>query len=171
MKDLHSIWNHRWLTPKAKTFRSPIHGLGIKAIRPIKKGEILEIISGVVVPKAEIKKYRRKMGHIGIQIEDNFFLVPTNRKEIEHTGACNHSCDPNVGFSNQVTLIAIKNISSGEELTWDYAFCESFFKPFKCKCGSKNCRKIIKPSDWKNKKIQKKYGKYFSPYLKKKMKR
>lgn len=39
----------------------------------------------------------------------------------------------------------------------------------KCKCGSKNCRKIIRGDDWKIKKLQKKYKGYFSDYLQKKI--
>jgi hypothetical protein len=109
------------------------------------------------------------MGHIGLQIHDDFFLVPANRKEVEEYGAPNHSCDPNIGFQGFPNIyFAIKDIKAGEEILLDYAFMESFFEPFKCKCGAPNCRKLITPDDWKIKELQEKYGEYFSPYLKEK---
>jgi len=36
----------------------------------------------------------------------------------------NHSCDPNAGLQidgQKVWLVAIKNITQGEEITWDYS--------------------------------------------------
>jgi len=109
------------------------------------------------------------MGHRGIQIDDDFFICPSTIKEMRLSGIFNHSCDPNIAYSNSITFVAIRDIESGEELTFDYATSESFFKPFKCNCGSKACRIVIKPDDWKNPKIQKKLGRYFSPYLKEKV--
>jgi len=166
MEDIHRIWPHRWITPKAKSTKSGIHGLGVIAIQDITKGEDVGVLGGVIVPSSEIKNYWRKMGHVGIQIDDNFFIVPTTRKELEETGIFNHSCDPNCGMQGTIKLIAIKDIKKGEELVFDYAFVESLMEQFECKCGSPNCRKIIKPTDWKIPDLQKRYGEYFSPYLK-----
>jgi hypothetical protein len=123
----------------------------------------------VIVPKEEISKYHKKLGDVGIQISDDFFIVPTSRKELEKTGVFNHSCNPNCGFSNSITFVAMKDIKRGEELTFDYAFSESLTQAFRCNCGCANCRKVIKSTDWKRRELQKKYGKYFSPYLKAKM--
>ena len=169
MEDLHKIWSHRWINQKAKPFNSKINNLGVIATQDISKGEAVAVVGGIIVPKKEIKDYWKKVGHVGVQIEDNFFIVPTSRKELEETGVFNHSCEPNCGLSNSITLVTMREIKKGEELTFDYAFCESYIDEFKCNCGSSNCRKIIKPADWKNKGLQAKYKKYFSPYLKNKM--
>ena len=143
--------------------------MGVVAVENISKGEIVAVLGGVIVPLSEINRYREKLGHRGIQIDDNFFICPTSIEERKETGIFNHSCEPNMGYKNPITFIAIRYIKAGEELTFEYAFSESYFEPFKCKCGSINCRKIIKPNDWKIKEIQDKYGEYFSPYLKKKI--
>ena len=162
-------WGTRWLTPKAKVINSKLHGLGVEAIKFIKKGEAVGVLGGLIVPKKEIKKYWKKEGHIGIQISDGFFIVPPNRKELHKYGVYNHSCSPNIGFNNEsIILYAIKNIKKGEELVFDYAMCEANKPPFKCNCRSKNCRNYIKPTDWKNKNLQKSLGKYFSIFLRKK---
>jgi len=129
------------------------------------------VLGGIVIHKKEIKKYWKKEGHVGIQISDDFFIVPPDRNELKKYGVYNHSCNPNIGFGQEsIIFYAIKNIKPGEELVFDYATCELSKPPFHCNCKSKNCRKIIKPSDWKRKDIQKKYGKYFSPYIKSKIK-
>ncbi len=52
MKDLYIFWKHRWLTPKAKPFKSSIHGTGLMAIKPISKGEVVQVVGGIVVPRS-----------------------------------------------------------------------------------------------------------------------
>jgi SET domain-containing protein len=168
-KYFQAPWQHRWITPKAEAQKSRIHGLGTVAIEQIHKGEIVGVLGGVIISSEEIAEYRRRMGHVGIQVNENFFICPTSRKELEETEVFNHSCEPNIGYIDSITFVAIKDIKPMEELVFDYAFSETFFEPFECKCGSANCRKIIKPDDWKIAKIQEKYGQYFSPYLKKKI--
>lgn len=171
MKDLHKLWKHRWLTPKAKVFKSKIFGYAPFAIEPIKKGELVRVTGGIVIPKKDIQKYRKLMGFAAeIQVDDNFFLGPSHSDERKDTGLFNHSCNPNVGFLDSIRIVAIRNINVGEELTMDYATWSNHLKPFRCNCGSKNCRRVIRPDDWKKKDLQKKYGQYFSPYLKEKIK-
>ena len=43
--------------------------------------------------------------------------------------------------------IAIRDILPGEELTDDYGLF-NLKKEFECACGSKNCRKTLKPTDF-----------------------
>ncbi len=159
-------WGTRWLAPKARIIRSRIHGLGVQAVRPIKKGEVIAVLGGWVVPRSEIKSYWKQEGHVGIQINDNFYIVPPNRKELETYGVFNHSCSPNAGFGNEsIILYAIRNIKPKEEIVFDYAFCELDKPPFRCECGLKNCRRIVRPMDWKRKDLQKRYGRYFAPFV------
>jgi SET domain-containing protein len=63
----------------------------------------------------------------------------------------NHSCDPNAyvkTIGGKRTLIAIRNITSGEEITYDYAINGDYEWGVPCNCGSANCRKIISPNFW-----------------------
>lgn len=162
---LHDQFNHRWHSEKVRVFNSPIHGLGVIASADISRGEIVFVYGGVIVPKSEIKTYWKEMGHVGIQIDHDFFICPTSREELEKQGVVNHSCDPNVGFKNQIELVAIRDIKTGEEITFDYAFCESYMDAFTCNCGAASCRKTITQDDWKNPELRKKYAGYFSNYL------
>jgi SET domain-containing protein len=62
----------------------------------------------------------------------------------------NHSCDPNsivkILGDNKYQVIATKLIGLGEEITRDYETFDSMLDGtvFNCKCGSDNCRKIIR---------------------------
>src|SRR3989338_1202280 len=163
MKDLHNKWQHRWLSWKGEVRGSTIHGLGVFAKASIKAGEEVGVLGGVIVPKSEIREYWKTMGHVGIQINDNFFIVPTDRKELEDKGVFNHSCEPNLGFKDNITLMAIKDIEPGRELVFDYAFNETYHGTFKCNCGSKQCRGTIQPDDWKRLEIKEKYKNFYSP--------
>jgi D-alanine-D-alanine ligase len=56
----------------------------------------------------------------------------------------NHSCDPNTVI-NGLNVMALKNIRKNEELTLDYSqFLDDNMEPFQCRCGSSNCRGLIK---------------------------
>jgi uncharacterized protein len=37
-----------------------------------------------------------------------------------------HSCEPNVGFAGNTVLVAMRDISPGEELTTDYALFDDY---------------------------------------------
>ncbi len=169
MEDLHEKWPHRWLTPKAKPGNSSIHRYGIFAKEDIKQGEPINAFGGIAVPKSEIQEYRKTISHAGVQVSDDFFIVPSSKEEITERGIFNHSCEPNVGFNSSVTMVAIRDIKQGEELVMNYAFMETDFDSFECKCGSSECRKIINSNSWKDSGFQSKYLKYYSPYLRNKI--
>ncbi len=86
----------------------------------------------------------------------------------------NHSCSPNCGVKENKAgvheLVAMKDISIDEEITFDYAmrnYTIAFFPDDNCTCGSKQCRGKI--SGWKDlpeEKKQEYQGKGFVvPYL------
>lgn len=57
----------------------------------------------------------------------------------------NHSCNPNTGIINDITLIALRDIQKGEELYFDYSTSmDEDHWVMQCMCGEANCRKIIK---------------------------
>lgn len=164
--DLHERWSHRWRNKKTDPFASPVDGIGVIANQTIAPDEVIIVYGGIVVPMGEIEEYRKECGHAGIQLSDDFFMVPSSREELETQGIINHSCEPNAGFRSQVELVAIREIKKDEEIFLDYAFLESHFAPFDCHCESSTCRGKVTPDDWQLPDIQKAYGKYFAPYLK-----
>ena len=84
----------------------------------------------------------------------------------------NHSCEPNVWMTDEVTLVARHGIAPGEELTADYALWESdpgWVSPFRCRCGASTCRGVITGRDWQSRELQQRYGGHFHPKLRARM--
>lgn len=170
--DLHSLWSHRWLNPKCEVKKSPICAKGVFAKEAIKKGELIRVTGGIVIPKTDADRYNGlivyDVENIYLDVSDDFVMAPT-QEDLDKTATINHSCEPNAGFLDTITIIAIRDIEPGEEIGWDYAFSQTAFDPFACRCGKSDCRKVIRPDDWQIKPIQEKYGEYFAPYIKAKI--
>ena len=64
----------------------------------------------------------------------------------------------------------MRDIKKGEELTFDYEMCEDSDWTLHCKCGNKNCRKIIGAFRNMPEETRKKYNGYISDWLKEKYK-
>ena len=103
-----------------------MEGRGCHAIAPIAKGEVVAIKAGHIVDSETEKRLREEVGDYALQIENDYYLMPTTEQEIEETSIfINHSCDANVGFSGQVVYVALRDIEPGEELCHDYAMMRS----------------------------------------------
>lgn len=57
----------------------------------------------------------------------------------------NHSCDPNASFDEGGMLVAVRQIETGEEITFDYVANPLPASPwnFECRCGAKDCVRWI----------------------------
>lgn len=70
----------------------------------------------------------------------------------------NHSCNPNTGIKDDITLIALKDIQKGEEIYFDYSTSmDEDHWIMQCKCGEANCRKVIKDFKYLPFQVKKKY--------------
>jgi SET domain-containing protein len=112
-------------------------------------------------------------------VDDDLYDMPENFIDLkiseELCMIINHSCEPNLGFSSeQMDMIAIRDIEVGEEIAYDYQYMETeatFYEIKECKCGSKLCRKdlltkfdIYRNVDWQNR-----YYKYCGEFVKRKI--
>ena len=83
----------------------------------------------------------------------------------------NHSCEPNCGIKVNETgahdFVAMREILSEEEITFDYAMRNYSIDHFdrSCQCGAKSCRGQI--TGWKDlpEAVKKKYAGFIAPYL------
>jgi hypothetical protein len=74
-------------------------------------------------------------------------------------------------MGNATQLVAMRDISAGEEITFDYAMSDaSDYDEFTCICATAYCRRSITSLDWKLPDLQRRYNGYFSPYIVRKMK-
>lgn len=103
-------------------------------------------MSGDIVTKREVLR-RIRRGKISpddpLQIEADLYI------DLDDASlAFNHSCDPNAGVRGRNALIAIRDIDTGEEVTFDYAATVTpKIAPFEwqmdCNCQSDRCRALI----------------------------
>ena len=154
----HSSANKKFIAKK-----SSIEGNGCFATRNIQKGETICIFEGEKISVQELKRrYVSGMERTcdPLQISERQYL--DLQKPFVYF---NHSCNPNAGMVQTSTLVAIRNIHKGEEITYDYSKTEWTWKHFGknkewemiCNCGLPSCRKIIKQFCFLPHKLQSKF--------------
>jgi uncharacterized protein len=151
---------------KTEIRRSHTEGRGLFAKEPIQKGEIISVRGGHILTRQMEEKLEKPVGYWGYPIADDLVLAPLNTEEVETVMMfLNHSCEPNVGILGQILFVAMRDITSEEELTIDYAMFGADKEPMPCNCQSTTCRGLITDLDWRIEELQTKYRGYFSSYI------
>lgn len=164
-----------WVDPRLEVGVSRVHGKGVFARAPIRRGERLAIFGGAVMWIDELLELPEALQDFPMQIEERFVLGTRNREQPEAADFFNHSCDPNAGFRGQIFLVALRGIETGEEVCFDYAMVVSESEgsdvvfEMDCCCGTALCRGKIAEDDWKLPQLQGRYKGYFSQYLQEKI--
>ncbi len=117
--------------------QSDQHGQGVFASMPIASGEAIIVFTGPLLHRSEVD-----FGDYHLQIGEELYLGPSGSAD----DYINHSCHPNSGFRDGLTLYALRDIAAGEEITWDYstAIDEEDFPGFPCACGAPGCRGTVR---------------------------
>lgn len=141
-----------YISPKLKVKKISKTEKGVFAVKPIRKGEILAITGGLVIPYHRVVRLPKDIKKYCYYLENDFYICPFNKRKKSPDLYFNHSCDPNTGGEdNALTTVAIKKIKKGEEVTYDYR--KDYWKrdnrqnpprSFHCRCGSKNCAGIVR---------------------------
>jgi hypothetical protein len=157
-----------WHNPKVGRRRTPFAGDTLYAIEPIARDELIVTWGGVIRTTEELYKLPEFARDRAIQVEEDLHLCSGMVDDL--ADCANHSCNPNAGLRGQISLIAMRDISPGEEICFDYATCDSHpeFR-MQCACGSPNCRHEVTGDDWKIPELQERYDGYFMPYLQRKI--
>jgi hypothetical protein len=154
-----------WLDPRVEVRPSTIHGLGLFARDPIRAGVALELLGGTIVSHAEVRSIIAGGGRydgIALDAERDLMIEPSDWPGIHG----NHSCDPNLGMADAVTIEARRDVSAGSELLIDYAmFTLDPDWSMRCKCGSGLCRGRVTGDDWRRPELQRRYRGHFAPVL------
>jgi uncharacterized protein len=132
--------------------KSGIHGKGVYAVRPIKSGnKVLEYKGDIIT----WKKAQARHPHDASQPNHTFYFHLDDGHVIDakYNGNSakwiNHSCKPNLEADqdgNRIFLKALRDITAGEELSYDYGMVidsrrtSKLKKEYACFCGATNCR-------------------------------
>src|SRR5215204_3484371 len=129
--------NLSYRSPKTAVKESLIHGKGLFAKATISQGEIVAIKGGYILNAQERAEMEKELGPVEIQIAEEFFIAPVQKEEGDGGMLySNHSCDPNIAIQGQIIFVAMRNVTSGEELTHDWATTDDLNYELECTCGS-----------------------------------
>lgn len=112
---------------------SPIADKGIFVDEPVKKGQKVLKFDGPIISWNEAVTKGRENHVVPVDIDKYVDIY-------EPESLVNHSCDPTTGFSGPSTLIALRDLKKGDEITFDYSLVTADSWTMDCHCGAKNCR-------------------------------
>lgn len=90
---------------------SEIHGRGLFASRPIKKGEVIGVVQG--------PKTKKDGDHVLWISERTAVQMECNLRYV------NHDTKPNICFYDTREAVALRNIKTDEEITHNYSIDET----------------------------------------------
>ncbi|CAA6670399.1 unnamed protein product [Spirodela intermedia] len=130
--------------------RSKIHDWGLVALEPIEAEDFVIEYVGELIRRQISDIRERQYEKMGIgssylfRLDDGYVVDATKRGGIARF--INHSCEPNcytkvitVDGQKKIFIYAKRQISSGEEITYDYKFPLEE-KKIPCNCGAQRCR-------------------------------
>tara|TARA_Y100000310_G_C20192916_1_gene583316 strand:+ start:61 stop:564 length:504 start_codon:yes stop_codon:yes gene_type:complete len=131
---------------------SVIHGRGIFAKKDISKGTRIIEYKGKKITKKESDKVFDKdykeasqdpsKGEVYLFELNNKYDIDGNIPE-NVAKYINHSCEPNCETENEdeekIWVLALKDIKTGQELSFNYGFNIEEHEDYPCKCGTNSC--------------------------------
>jgi SET domain-containing protein len=118
---------------------SKIEGKGVFVGEDVERGEDIQPIKGELKFKVN-KNKKDALAHPNwIGVSENIWIDPDKPFKF-----LNHSCNPSAGIRGKKTIVALREIKEGEEVTIDYSIIEGDPRwELNCLCGEDNCRKKI----------------------------
>jgi hypothetical protein len=155
-----------WVSPLVTVRPSPIQGMGMYAVSPIVPGDVIVRWGGTVYTQTDLDAGLVNPDSI-VTVDKGLYLADPIEGPAGADYYLNHSCTPSLWMQDEITLIAIRPIAVGEEVTVDYALWETnpswAIKP--CTCGSPDCRGQVTGQDWRIPALQNRYKGHFIPLL------
>jgi uncharacterized protein len=155
-----------YLSPKLEVRAAPEKGgFAIFAREALTKDELVCVWTGKIATYEQMMALPAAEKSHTIQVDEGLYLTPLSLDE-EPADFVNHSCSPNAGLRGQISLVTMRAIAPGEEITFDYAMADSTpYDEFPCACGASNCRGRVSGADWQRPELWERYDGYFSAYL------
>ena len=161
-----------WVNPKLVNGESRIHGEGVFASAPIARGETLMEFGGDKISTEETTNGNYRECSVWLVAEGTYLALPESDPEPSLDENLNHSCDANAWLTDEVTLVARRDIPAGEEITldqgtWNFDEAEYTWDEMDCGCGAADCRKMLTEKDWTLPAVQGRYRDHFHPVVQK----
>ena len=116
---------------------SSANGQGVYAERPYAAGETILVFTGEEMTTAEADRRAVRRHCLDVGPGRQLYVDPPAR-------FLNHSCDPNAGLRDAVTLVAARDIGEGEEIVFDYSTSVPDASwTLACRCGAASCRGLV----------------------------
>lgn len=145
------------------TCTSNIHGLGVNIGENVKKGEIVARIKGEMMFKVNADEKDALDNPDWVGVAKDQWIDPAKPYKF-----LNHSCNPSVGIKGKVTLVALRDLKEGDEVTIDYSTIEGDPRwKMLCACKERNCRGEIRSVHFLPRSQFESYLPYVSNYFKK----
>jgi SET domain-containing protein len=119
---------------------SSIHGFGSFAAEPIRAGSLILEYVGEKITKNESLRRCESGNPFIFELDDEWDIdggVGWNPARF-----LNHSCAPNCDaeyIEGQIWIVARREISPGEELTFNYGYNWEDYREHPCRCGAPAC--------------------------------
>lgn len=154
-----------YATSGLRVMHSATLGRYVITDRDIAPGETIAIWRGTMISTRDAMNLHPEEQHQLLQVGGDQFLYVDSDNLCE-VDFINHSCDPNCGFTDARTLVALRHIAPGESITFDYAMSDvNEFIEFSCSCGASMCRGRLTGDDWKLHELQVRYAGWFAPHV------
>jgi hypothetical protein len=139
-------------SPLVEVRNSEVHGRGVFAVKPIKKGtRIFEYLGDRISHAAADARYEdhdENDNHTFLFIVDKHTVIDagingTDARFINHQ--CEGNCESVIAY-RRVFIDAVRDIAPGQELGYDYEIGRDKSDPpnvdeiYACRCGSEKCR-------------------------------
>jgi len=139
-------------------YRSPVQGHGLVAMQRISRGTVVcahgDGDAQLVLTHRQLRALPKAFHHLAYRHADRYVLC------FDGSQYMNHSCDPNLVWVDDDTLIAARDIHPGDEVTYDYGTSEVhlWWRPkWECNCGAAHCRRILSGRDCLDPAFQERY--------------
>jgi hypothetical protein len=137
-----------WVSEAVEVKQSGMEGKGVYSVRKIKKGDVIGVFGGIVMPEEDIDTLKKNVAPEKLNIDHAMYIYPGFIMLHDYENGCdplcfvNHACTPSAHIENGIILLASRDIPAGEEISWDYRKTDNIGNwtyEFNCQCGTASC--------------------------------
>ena len=161
-----------WISDLVGTARSDIEGRGLFALAPLTQGVVVVRFGGYLLGSDARHDPKQVLPGTVVGVSEQVVLAEVAESAADESDFINHSCSPNLGMKDAVTLVTLTAVAAGAELTCDYAYWEidpEYVMKQTCNCGSLRCRGVVTGRDWRSPDLRNRLVQWASPFVRRRI--